>query len=580
MKIKKLINSLKRSIASMEQKQKNAAGNIIKFIVIILAITLIARGTAAVAMSRIEVENPSRAEIIQTLDGIAEVMSVGTLDVHVPQGLTIAEMLVSEGQRVSIGDSLAAFDVEQMQQMLIRETARLEQLQFDLTTLEQLESADDFMLKSAQLSFQRAQEDLSIAKEQGDTDVAAAQRAYNDAKNELINAPDRSAVERAATALQRAREDYYDIKTAGEEAISQAEQTVNEKRDTYDATPDSDTAAKTQALADLQAALNALDIVVREVAANNRAANRIVEDAQTSLTEAERAYQINLSRTSATQSAEIERTRTAYEAAKGRVRDSLLSAERRLEDARISLQRAQGNYYQDTEHAANAQTQNSINATLLRLDIQDTNDIVDELTDILNNNGILYSNFTGIVLNTMDTGIATDSSPIVTFLDADKGFEALLSIEVSKAENLAVGDECQVSPGGGTMFYTPVVTGIISAISAPDEDGNVNITIRLPDGDWRQGQQAPAQIVLARDIHNLCVPLAALRSDNSGHFVLVAEQSISVLGVENTVRRIPVNVLASDNNMAAISAPLDMSSDVIISSSRAIQSGDRVRIIG
>ena len=580
MNIKKLINSLKRSIASMEQKQKNAAGNIVKFIAIILAITLIARGSTAVALARIEVENPSRAEIIQTADGFAEVVSVGTLDFHVPQGLTILEMLAGEGQRVNVGDRLATFDVNQVQELLIRETARLEQLQLDLTILEQLESADDFMLKSAELGFQRAQEDLNIAKEQGNADVAAARQEYNDAKNQLTNAPNRSAIERARVALQRAVEDYDAIKAAGERAINQAEQLVNEKRAAYDAIDESDTAEKAQALEQLQTAINALDDVVRDVAANNRAANRIVEDARTALTEAERDYEGSLNQVSGAQSAEIERTRTAYETTKNRVRDSLLNAERRLEDARISLQRAQGDYYQDTEQAANAQLQNEINATLLRLDIQETSDTVDELTNIQNNNGIIYSNFAAIVLSTMSTGSVADSSPIVTFLDASKGFEAILSIEASKAENLTVGDECQVSPGGGTMFYTPVVTGNISAISAPDEDGNVNITISLPDGDWRQGQQAPTQIVLARDIHNLCVPLSAIRSDNSGHFVLVVEQSVSVLGVENVVKRIPVNVLASDSNMAAISAPLDLSSEVIISSNRAIQNGDRVRIVG
>jgi len=128
------------------------------------------------------------------------------------------------------------------------------------------------------------------------------------------------------------------------------------------------------------------------------------------------------------------------------------------------------------------------------------------------------------------------------------------------------------------MYYTPTVTGIISSIPQPDENGGVTLTIKLPQGNWSAGQRAEAQIVLTSGVYDYSVPIAAIRSDNEGYFLYSIAQKNTVLGLQNEVVRINVTITARDSDNAAVSGGLGRDSSVIVSSNKAVTSGDRVRV--
>ena len=575
-KIKTTFNRIKDS---METEQQYAIRNIIRFMIIIFVITIIARGTSAVTLARVEIQNPTRAEIVEAIIGTAEVVAKDTIDVMVPEGLMISEMLVNEGQSVSIGDKLAVFSAAQLEEVFIRETAKLDRLILDLEILERSETPDEFALRSAEISLRRAQEDYNIARTRNDAEVATARREYNTAKGKLSALQDSSAVDNAARELTRAQEDYDIIKAENEASILSAQQEIDTRKAEYDSIDDADIAAKEQARINLQAAQNALDAAIQNSNARQQTALQRVEAAQSALNTAQQDFIRNSGQINPELLAEIERARVAYENAVERSFDAMLAAGRRLEDARLILAQARDNYLNNEQRVLDNEILNSINAATLQLDINSAEENVSKLRDILDNNGVLYSKLSGIVASTGSAGFITDSTPLITFLDGEKGFEAVLTIERADAENIRIGDECNVLTQGRSLFFTPTVIGVITGISNPDENGNVKITISLPDGNWRQGQRVEVQAVTSRQTYHMCIPLSALRSDNSGYFVLVVEQSVSVLGVVNTVSRIPVTVDAFDSQMAAVSGPLDHSSGVIVSSNKIIQTGDRVRII-
>ena len=128
------------------------------------------------------------------------------------------------------------------------------------------------------------------------------------------------------------------------------------------------------------------------------------------------------------------------------------------------------------------------------------------------------------------------------------------------------------------MYYSPIVTGSVTGISSPDPDDKVTVTIRLPEAEWSRGQRVDIKVELSRDIYFFCVPLSAIRSDNSGYYLLTVEQSSTVLGVENVVVRIPVSISASDDSMAAVQGPVERTSGIIVGSNKSIRGGDRVRV--
>jgi len=307
-------------------------------------------------------------------------------------------------------------------------------------------------------------------------------------------------------------------------------------------------------------------------------AKRRVEDSEASLAKAEKDYNLNLQQASEAVQAEIKKAQTSLEAAQTKAEDDLPDAARRIEDAETSLSKASSDFNKSSQQLADTATQNSISAVSLELDIAKQQSLVDELSELMENGGVVYTDLEGVVSSAMSEGSITAQNPLISFMDGTRGFEAQLQIGRSDAEKLAVGDECEVTTGGGSLYYRPTVTGTISGISTPDESDKVTVMIRLPDGDWTGGQRVDVQAVQSRDTYDLCVPISALRSDNTGYYLFTVEQKSTVLGVENVVRRTPVTVTASDDSNAAISGPVGRDSQIITASNKAVEAGDRVRM--
>ena len=656
--------SLPALFRSSDKAQRRAGGNIVKFIAALLVLTLVARGTSGATLARVEVANPSRSEIVDAVTGNATVTARDSLDVTVPEGLTIREMLVGQGQSVEAGDAIAALDLAEIQEKLIRATASLDKLLLDLVKLERDEAADSASRENARRNLNRAQEDYNTVRLQGEADVAAARKSLDDllakaadnadgaaletaqrnleraqddlrsgrvrdaadvasAQTTLDNAiknrsdsVDYTAVDNASRSLTRARQDHNEVKAQGEKAVSDAQAELDAAQDEGSAAEaraklaeaEKNAAANLQAatrrVEDAQAAYNiaqnnfnnssqqasnssqaaidnarnALESANRRAADNQLSATRRVEDAQIALAQAELNHGKSSQQLTDARRAEIDSSRNALAAAEKRAEDNRLSAARRVEDAEISLATAERDHNRNAQQSADATIQNSASAIALRLDIDAQKAIVDALQMLSVDNGIIYSDISGVVLAAKSEGNITGKDALVAFMDGAKGYEARMRLDKTDAEKLAVGDECQVTTGGGSVYYSPTVIGTVSAISPPDEQDRVQVVIRLPDADWSDGQRVDVQAIRDRNTYDMCVPLSALRSDNAGYFLLVVEQKNSVLGVENVVARVPVTVAASDSESAAIQGPVSRNSQIITGSNKAVEAGDRIRV--
>ena len=74
------------------------------------------------------------------------------------------------------------------------------------------------------------------------------------------------------------------------------------------------------------------------------------------------------------------------------------------------------------------------------------------------------------------------------------------------------------------------------------------------------------------------VPNSAIREDNDGKFILTVESKSSPLGNRYIATRVGVEVLASDDNNSAISAPLYGWEYVITTSTKPVEAGKQVRL--
>jgi len=257
----------------------------------------------------------------------------------------------------------------------------------------------------------------------------------------------------------------------------------------------------------------------------------------------------------------------------------LTTAQSKIDDAQTAYDKATSDYNNAAQQASDTNRQNSIDATTLQLDIADQEKVIADLNALVTTNGALLAPYDGVVQTVSTVGRTTDTSPVVQLMDNSAGSKADMTIDSTDAEKLSVGDDCSVSSGGG-MYFRATDTATIFAIAPPDDRDMVLVTLLLPDGDWTRGQSLSAQVVISRVSYNVCVPLSALHSDNSGYFVYTVAEKSTVLGIENVVTRIPVNLTAEDDTNAAIDGPLDRNASVVTDSSKSIDDGSRVRING
>lgn len=703
-------------LKNIDPAQIRSAGNIVKFLVVLLAFTLIARGTSGATLARVALANPDRREIIDAISAPATVSATDTIQVNAPAGLAIDQIMVNTGQTVDIGMAIATFDLPLTEELYIRETATLDRMRLDLERLNRGETLDTTPVENAQRTLNRAREDYQAAVAQGEADIAEAQenldalmaeadiptirnhqRAFEDYQTTLAQGQadidaaqyalrnmtvDTTALDNAQRNRDRAQEDY-DTATADVAAnianvqaptqqernnIENAQRTLQRARDDYNTTVEQGRNAVADAdMALHQAWLNLQHALPEQVAAamqaveqaqtalqnaqaaaeNNRTqAARRVEDAEVSLRQAQQAVndrtgnalegaenqgettllnarrrledaELNLAQAqqsfdnayaaeterlenalentinraadnaqaarrrledaTGTLNTEVERAQGALQTAITRANDSRQQNARRVEDAAASLASAQATQQRNTQQAADTSAQNTITAATLALDIAAQEETLAHIADIIANQGVFHAPYTGTVATTF-SGDTTTIAPLITLRDTAGGFEATMEIPRASGERLAVGSQAEVTTTGGSMFFTPTVTGIVSAISTPNDNDRVTITITLPEGDWTTGQRVDAQAIMSRGNYDLSVPISALNSDNSGYFLLVMEQRSTIMGLQNVVERVNVTIHAQDDDNVSVIGSVSRNSQVIVSSNKPVHVGDRVRV--
>lgn len=258
--------------------------------------------------------------------------------------------------------------------------------------------------------------------------------------------------------------------------------------------------------------------------------------------------------------------------------EGVRQAARGLEDARTALASAQISDGKGRQEAADTAAQNHVDAATQRLDITKQEKKVAGLQAIADADGVLAAPQAGIVTEAAAPEAGSEGGAVIRLSGSEGGYTAEALVDKKDAEKIEAGDECEVTTGGGSMYYSPTVTGRIAALSDPDESGQVKLTIQLPEGDWKQGQQVEMQVVHSRQNHSLCVPLSALHADNSGHFLLKLEQQTTVLGVEDKLVRVPVTVTAQDNQNAAVEGPISTGDSIVSGSNKPIEAGNKVRV--
>ena len=760
-----------KSIKNSDPIQRRAGGRIVKFLALMLVFTIVARGADGATLARVNIAVPGRSEIVDIISGQATVSVVDTYEISAIEGLTIAEMLATVGQELSVGDAVAAFKLCELEEMHIRETAELSRLRHELELLNRDGGVDSGPLETARRNLRRAQDDyaaavrageedirdamqeltdllgsiegldtntasrvirdhrravedyndtyarvqeeiaealaelnelLAAAPEevddsalqtairnhernlqdyattvaQGQADIAAAREALDELRAQRPEAADRTAIETAQRTLNRAREDRDNTQRSNERSIENAQTALNNAwlalqaaiadgdetviAARWAAVEQAETAlenAKNTAEANMLPRIRAVEDAERELAraqqglttatqtelerledeieraettltnvttqaaAQRLSALRNVENTEFALEQAQRSFDNAVQNETERLQNSVDAARDALEAAETRAATTMAAAARTLEDATyalnaeleradtdivraqtevenaiaraessrrrearnvedmtVALRNAEQTHLTNLQQNADSAVRDTIAATTLPLDIANQESLVNKLAQIIDDNGVLHTAAGGQVSAAMQQGDTVGRNPVATLQITDGGFEARMYIHRRDAERLSIGAQAQATMSGGSIFFMPTATATVSAISAPCDNNMATVTLRLSGDNWNIGQRTDVEIVISRASYDISVPIAALRSDDTGYFLYVVEQRSTVLGVQNIVMRANVTINAYDSNNVSVTGPLWRQSRVITGSNKPVFEGVRVRV--
>lgn len=157
----------------------------------------------------------------------------------------------------------------------------------------------------------------------------------------------------------------------------------------------------------------------------------------------------------------------------------------------------------------------------------------------------------------------------------DLGYSMSFSCTNDQAKRIKVGDTASVS----NYYWGSEITATVTSIKAdPKEPQNKKLVTCTLEGDVNNGSELTVSIGKKSASYDIVVPNSAVRTDSNGTFVLAVNAKNSALGNRYFAKRVPVEVLASDDDNTALSCDLSYGDFVITTSSAPIKSGDQVRM--
>ena len=151
-------------------------------------------------------------------------------------------------------------------------------------------------------------------------------------------------------------------------------------------------------------------------------------------------------------------------------------------------------------------------------------------------------------------------------------FKTMLSKE--QKSYVGLNDKVSLKLDGSSKETAVNVDYLAESETAP---GNYEVYINLPEGMGMPGLSGVMKHTETGEKHHCCISPAALHEEQTRTYVYVVKEREGILGMEYYVEEVNVKVIDKNENWVAVEGALDGESQVIVSSTIAVQNGDIVR---
>lgn len=555
MKLKQLMDFEmdKNKKSSLQVKAVKALAG---FLILMFLLTILSRAADSLTIAKVTASAATGGVISHNIEVDGNITPNKDIAISTSANIKIASVEATEGKNVKKGDLLIQLDTADLKKKL-------------------LQAQKELQVAKATASDKKANEAIAA-----DTKSKSLQRTYEDYNQTVADAND--SVSKAESDMNEAWNAYNTYKNSNSNSgetdttVSDSlEKTVEEKQLAYD-----------KAVANLDGVEKVIEEEIKKAESGNSTLTpeekqkireqvnaslmQDVNTAKDALTEAENALSAyNEQQNNSSSASYDEQLKTLYddykakeeaynEAVKQR-QSTIQSANRTLEDAKAP----------ENVDTATALTAND--------DLEEKQLAVDELQKVMDVNGKITAPSDGLITKVnVTTGETTTEDTAIRISDQSAGYKFTATLDKASAKYLSKDDKVTLDLGNGTTVEGLTVQSI--DVSAEDKN-SYELTVSIPAKVKKLGSIATLKVEKASKKYDTCVPLGALHSDGDKYYVYVINEKDTILGTETAVDKVQVDILDKNNEQAAIEGSFSWGQQFVLTSSKTLRNGDRVRLV-
>ena len=508
------------------------------FLILMFLLTILSRAADSLTIAKVTASAATGGVISHNIETDGNITANKDIAISTSADIKIASVEATEGKTVKKGDVLIQLDLDDLKTKLLK-------------------AQKDLAVAQATASDKKANKAI-----EADNKARSLERSYEDYNQTISDADD--AVSKAKDNMSEAWKAYNDYKKNHnnnsddtDTTVSDSlQKTVEEKQEAYDKAVDELDGVEKETEEDVQEKI--------------KEAQDKVDKAKDALSEAENALSAYNEQQNNNSSASYDEQlkalyddykskEEAYDEAIKQRKSTIQSADRSLEDANTP----------ESVDTASALTEND--------DLQEKQLAVDKLQKVMDAGGKVTAPSDGLVTKVnATTGEATTEDTAIRISDQSAGYKFTATLDKSDAKFLAKDDKVTLDLGNGTS-----VEGLkIQSIDVSQEDKNsYELTVSIPAKVKKIGTIATLKVEKASKKYDTCVPLTALHSDGDKYYVYVINEKDTILGTETAVDKVQVEILDKNNEQAAIDGTFSWDQKFVLTSSKTLRDGDRVRLL-
>ena len=544
------------------------------FLILMFLLTILSRAADSLTIAKVTASAATGGVISHNIETDGNITPNKDIAISTSADIKIASVEATEGKTVKKGDVLIQLDMDDLKTKLLKAQKDLAVAQATASDKKANEAIEaDNKARSLERSYEDYNQTISDADDavsKVKDNMSEAWKAYNDyKKNNNNNSDDTDTT--VSDSLQKTVEEKQE---AYDKAVDELDGV--EKHIEYDVCEEIKKARVDENGNEVKLSPDDEQKIRKEV--NTRPenvsllknANDKVDKAKDALSEAENALSAYNEQQSNNSNASYDEQlkalyddykskEEAYDEAIKQRKSTIQSADRSLEDANTP----------ESVDTASALTEND--------DLQEKQLAVDKLQKVMDAGGKVTAPSDGLVTKVnVTTGEATTEDTAIRISDQSAGYKFAATLDKSDAKFLAKDDKVTLDLGNGTS-----VEGLkIQSIDVSQEDKNsYELTVSIPAKVKKIGTIATLKVEKASKKYDTCVPLTALHSDGDKYYVYVINEKDTILGTETAVDKVQVEILDKNNEQAAIDGAFSWDQKFVLTSSKTLRDGDRVRLL-